>query len=146
MRTRMINIYKWICLLPAVAVAGKHKTILFTVTCVMITIVQKIVISRSTRDRGRNFSCRLSSCSSSVIPPRSCTYGKYLTSSDSNFLYLLLEETLELYSVLVLTSSIHKQLISSTEGTNVFASGKEIKRINLGKDTAGYLSLASLLL
>jgi hypothetical protein len=69
-----------------------------------------------------------------------------LRSSDGNLLYLLLEETLELYSVLVLTSSIHKQLISSTKGTNVFDSRKEIKRINLGKGTAGYLSLASLLL
>jgi hypothetical protein len=53
---------QWICLLPAVDVVGKHKTIQFTVTCVMITIVQKIVILRSILDHGRSFSCILSSC------------------------------------------------------------------------------------
>jgi hypothetical protein len=50
---------QWICLLPVVDVVGKHKTIQFTVTCVMITIVQKIVTLKSIRDRGRSFSCRL---------------------------------------------------------------------------------------
>jgi hypothetical protein len=39
---------------------GKRKTIQFTVTCVMITIVQKIVILKSTLDHGRSFSNRTS--------------------------------------------------------------------------------------
>jgi hypothetical protein len=51
---------QWICLLPAVDVVGKRKTIQFTVTCVMITIVQKIVILKSTLDHGRSFSNRTS--------------------------------------------------------------------------------------
>jgi hypothetical protein len=50
---------QWICLLPAVDVVGKHKTIQFTVTCVTITIVQKIVTLKSILDHGRSFSCRL---------------------------------------------------------------------------------------
>jgi hypothetical protein len=49
---------QWICLLSAVDVAGKHKTIQFTVTCVMITIVQKIVILKCILDHGRSFSNR----------------------------------------------------------------------------------------
>lgn len=49
---------QWICLLPAVDVVGKRKIIQFTVTCVMITIVQKIVILKSTLDHGRSFSDR----------------------------------------------------------------------------------------
>jgi hypothetical protein len=52
---------QWICLLPAVDVVGKRKTIQFTVTCVMITIVQKIVILKSILDHGRSFSDRASS-------------------------------------------------------------------------------------
>jgi hypothetical protein len=52
---------QWICLLPAVDVVEKHKTIQFTVTCVMITIVQKIVILKSILDHGRSFSDRASS-------------------------------------------------------------------------------------
>jgi len=59
MRTRMIKHTQWICLLPVVDVAGKHKTIQFTVTCVMITIVQKTVILKSMLDLGRSFRCRL---------------------------------------------------------------------------------------
>jgi hypothetical protein len=42
-----------------VDVVGKHKTIQFTVTCVTITIVQKIVTLKSILDHGRSFSCRL---------------------------------------------------------------------------------------
>ena len=52
---------QWICLLPAVDVVRKHKTIQFTVTCVTITIVQKTVILKSIRDHGRSFSDRASS-------------------------------------------------------------------------------------
>jgi hypothetical protein len=52
---------RWTCLLPAVDVVGKHKTIQFTVTCVTITIVQKIVILKSILDHGRSFSDRASS-------------------------------------------------------------------------------------
>jgi hypothetical protein len=96
-------------------VAGKHKTIQFTVTCVMITIVQKTVILKSMLDHGRSFSCHLSSYFSSVIPRASCTYNKYLRSSDRNFVYLLIKETLELYHVLAITSSTHQQLILSTK-------------------------------
>jgi hypothetical protein len=47
---------QWICLLPAVDVARRLKTIQFTVICVMITIVQKIVILKSMLDLGRSFS------------------------------------------------------------------------------------------
>jgi hypothetical protein len=57
---------QWICLLPAVDVARKHKTIQFTVICVMITIVQKIVISKSMLDHGRSFSDPASSTDSRV--------------------------------------------------------------------------------
>jgi hypothetical protein len=57
MRTRMIKHTQWICHLPVVDVAGKHKTIQFTVTCVMITIVLKTVILKSMLDHGRSFSC-----------------------------------------------------------------------------------------
>jgi hypothetical protein len=49
---------QWICLLPAVHVVGKRKTIQFTVTCVMITIVQKIVILKYMLDHGRSFNDR----------------------------------------------------------------------------------------
>jgi hypothetical protein len=70
MRTRMIRHTQWICLLPVVDVAGKHKTILFTATCVMITIVQKTVILKSMLDHGRNFSCQLSSYFSLAVPKR----------------------------------------------------------------------------
>jgi hypothetical protein len=69
MRTRMIKHTLWICLLPVVDVAGKHKTIQFTVTCVMITIVQKTVILKSMLDHGRSFSCPLFRYSS-VVPKR----------------------------------------------------------------------------
>jgi hypothetical protein len=69
---------QWICLLPAVDVVGKRKTIQFTVTCVMITIVQKIVILKSMLDRGRSFSCRLSSCFPSVIRRASSNYKQIL--------------------------------------------------------------------
>src|SRR5918999_224081 len=51
---------QWICLLSAVDVVGKRKTIQFTVTCVMITIVQKIVILKCILDHGRSFSKRAS--------------------------------------------------------------------------------------
>jgi len=61
---------QWICLLPVVDVAGKHKTIQFTVTCVMITIVQKTVILKSMLDHGRSSSCQLFSYFSSVVPKR----------------------------------------------------------------------------
>ena len=47
---------QWICLLSAVDVVIKRKTIQFTVTCVMITFVQKIVILKSILDHGRSFS------------------------------------------------------------------------------------------
>jgi hypothetical protein len=70
MRTRIIKLTLWICLLPVVDVAGKHKTIQFTVTCVMITIVQKTVILKSMLDHGRSFSCPLFSYISSVVPKR----------------------------------------------------------------------------
>jgi uncharacterized membrane protein YhaH (DUF805 family) len=45
---------QWICLPSAVDVVGKHRTIQFTVTCVMIIIVQKAVILRNMQDRGRS--------------------------------------------------------------------------------------------
>jgi hypothetical protein len=77
MLTRMIrHITQWICLLPAVDVVGKRKTIQFTVTCAMITIVQKTVILKSMLDHGRSFSCRLSSCFPSVIRRASCNYNQ----------------------------------------------------------------------
>ena len=47
---------QWICLLSAVDVVIKRKTIQFTVTCVTITIVQKTVILKSMLDPGRSFS------------------------------------------------------------------------------------------
>lgn len=47
---------QWICLLPAVDVARRLKTIQFTVTCVTSTIVQKTVILKSILDHGRSFS------------------------------------------------------------------------------------------
>ena len=47
---------QWICLLSAVDVARKRKTIQFTVTCVMITIVQKTVILKCILDHGRSIS------------------------------------------------------------------------------------------
>jgi hypothetical protein len=80
---------QWIWLLPAVDVVGKHKTIQFTVTCVMITIVQKIVILKSMLDRGRSFSCRLFGCFLSVVRRASCNYDQILESSSRNFVYLL---------------------------------------------------------
>ena len=52
---------QWICLLSAVDVVGKRKTIQFTVTCVMITIVQKTVILKCILDHGRSFSDPVSS-------------------------------------------------------------------------------------
>ena len=58
---------QWICLPPAVDVVRKRKTIQFTVICVMITIVQKIVILKSMLDLGRSFSYRLLGCFPSVI-------------------------------------------------------------------------------
>lgn len=59
---------QWICLLPAVDVVGKRKTIQFTVTCVMITFVQKIVILKSILDHGRSFSGRASSYLKNTLP------------------------------------------------------------------------------
>ena len=111
-----IRHYQWICLLPAVDVAGKHKTIQFTVTCVMITIVQKIVILRSMLDHGRSFSCRLSSYFPSVIARRSCSYNKYLRSYGRNLVYIFLLMTHWGYTTfLFITSSTHQQLILSTK-------------------------------
>lgn len=112
MRKRMIrHITQWICLLPAVGVVGKRKTIRFTVTCVMITIVQKTVILKSMLDHGRSFSCRLSSCFPSVMRRASCNY-KQIESSGRNFVYLLVKETLELYHVLYFYSiNDHRSII-----------------------------------
>lgn len=59
---------QWICLLPAVDVVGKPKTIQFTVTCVTITIVQKIVILKSILDHGRSFSDRASYYLKNTLP------------------------------------------------------------------------------
>ena len=70
---------QWICLLPAVDVVGKRKTIRFTVTCATITIVQKIVILKSILDHGRSFSCHLSGCFPSVIRRASRNYNKMLS-------------------------------------------------------------------
>jgi hypothetical protein len=55
-------------------VVGKRKTIQFTVTCVMITIVQKIVILKSMLGRGRSFSCSLFRRFSSAIRGAYCNY------------------------------------------------------------------------
>ena len=70
MQTRMIKHTQWTCLLPVVDVAGKHKTTQFTVTCVMITFVQKTVILKNMLDHGRSFSCQLSSYFSLAVPKR----------------------------------------------------------------------------
>jgi hypothetical protein len=111
---------QWICLLSAVDAVRKRKTIQFTVTCVMITIVQKIVILKYMLDHGRSFSRRLSSCLPSVIRRASCEYNQILESSDRNFIYLLVKETLELYHTPVITSSAYQDLISPTKrDTNV---------------------------
>ena len=59
---------QWICLLSAVDVVIKRKTIQFTVTCVMITFVQKIVILKNMLDRGRSFSGRASSYLNNTLP------------------------------------------------------------------------------
>src|ERR671910_941538 len=59
---------QWICLLSAVDVARKRKTIQFTVTCVMITIVQKTVILKCILDHGRSFSDRASSYLKNTLP------------------------------------------------------------------------------
>jgi hypothetical protein len=59
---------QWICLLSAVDVVIKHKTIQFTVTCVTITFVQKIVILKSILDHGRSFSSRASSYLKNTLP------------------------------------------------------------------------------
>src|SRR5919106_5576658 len=59
---------QWICLLSAVDVVGKRKTIQFTVTCVMITIVQKIVILKCILDHGRSFSHPASSYLKNTLP------------------------------------------------------------------------------
>ncbi len=72
-------ITQWICLLPAVDVVGKHKTIQFTVTCVMITIVQKIVILKCILDHGRSFSCRLSAAFHQSCDEHLVTISKYLS-------------------------------------------------------------------
>jgi hypothetical protein len=81
-------------------VVGKLKTIQFTVTCVMITIVQKIVILKSILDHGRSSSCRLSAAFHQSSDAALVTTTKYLRSSNRNFVYLLIKETLELYHVL----------------------------------------------
>ena len=70
---------QWICLLPAVGVVGKHKTIQFTVTCVTITIVQKTVILKSMLDLGRSFSCRLSAAFHQSCDEHLVTISKYLS-------------------------------------------------------------------
>ena len=59
---------QWICLLSAVDVVIKHKTIQFTVTCVTITFVQKTVILKSILDHGRSFSSRASSYLKNTLP------------------------------------------------------------------------------
>ena len=59
---------QWICLLSAVDVARKRKTIQFTVTCVMITIVQKTVILKCILDHGRSFSDPASSYFKNTLP------------------------------------------------------------------------------
>jgi hypothetical protein len=59
---------QWICLLSAVDVARKRKTIQFTVTCVMITIVQKTVILKCILDHGRSFSDPASSYLKNTLP------------------------------------------------------------------------------
>ena len=48
---------QWICLLYAVDVVEKHRTIQFTVTCVTITFVQKTVTLRNMQDHGRSIDC-----------------------------------------------------------------------------------------
>ena len=58
---------QWICLLSAVDVARKRKTIQFTVTCVMITIVQKTVILKCILDHGRSFSDPASSYLNDIL-------------------------------------------------------------------------------
>src|SRR5688572_26877760 len=73
---------QWICLLSAVDVARKRKTIQFTVTCVMITIVQKTVILKCILDHGRSFSCLLSECLPSVIRRASLAKTKFSIPSD----------------------------------------------------------------
>jgi hypothetical protein len=80
---------QWICLLPAVDVVGKRKTIQYIVICVMTTIVQKTVILKSILDLGRSFSCRLSGCFASVIRRASSNYDQILENSSRNFGYLL---------------------------------------------------------
>src|ERR687897_3111087 len=59
---------QWICLLSAVDVARKRRTIQFTVTCVMITIVQKTVILKCILDHGRSFSDPASFYLKDILP------------------------------------------------------------------------------
>jgi hypothetical protein len=59
---------QWTCLLPVVDVVRNHKTIQFTVICVMITIVQKIVILKSILDHGRSFNHLASSFLKDTLP------------------------------------------------------------------------------
>jgi hypothetical protein len=59
---------QWICLLSAVDVARKRKTIQFTVTCVMITIVQKTVILKCILNHGRSFSDPASFYLKDILP------------------------------------------------------------------------------
>ena len=54
-----LNSYKhegspWICLSHVAHVVRRHKTIRYSVTCVMTTFVQKAVIFKSIKDLGRN--------------------------------------------------------------------------------------------